>query len=275
MIELIDEANSSAAIAKKHSRIFEVAEKAWALVAPLIQAGQSLEKCPAHFHVRWVVLAFYARQLRAFRAIILLAQRGLIPEAQKVLRPMIETHLHLEYLGKAADAPATARRYIMWEFANDASLVQFLKESEKVKHAGMQASLEELFAEDKQRLGKQWKTFERYGPPMVTIKKLAEDLAFSDWYDIIYRRASGPIHAFNILAYARPSLDGKAFHVNLAPVDAELDLTIDAALGLLLHTALRVSQILALGKEKEIQALDADVRKWLLEKLEKAGSTFA
>jgi hypothetical protein len=266
MIQLIEENDGSSVILKKHANIFSAADKLWQLASSLVLPGPTNEG--VDFHVRWVVLAYHARQLRAFRAVVLLLERGLVPEAQKILRPMIETRLHLHFLAESADAPATARQYLMWEFANDEKLLSFVKEEEKTKHSSLYKTLSELFPEEKKRLGKEgWKQFTRQGPPMLSIDALAQKLKFGDWYNMVYRRISGAIHGFNLLAYARPTKDAKMFIVNLAPVEDALDLTLDAAIALLVDTSLRVDALYKIGKEKDIRALDEEHAKWLKEKL--------
>jgi hypothetical protein len=266
MIQLIEEGEGSSVILNKHAYIFAAAEKLWQLASTLVLPGPTNHE--VDFHVRWVVLAYHARQLRAFRAVVLLLEHGLAPEAQKILRPMIETRLHLHFLADSTDAPATARQYLMWEFANDEKMLGFVKEEEKAKHSDLYKTLSELFPEEKARLGEDgWKQFTRQGPPMLSIDALAHKLNFVAWYNIVYRRISGAIHGFNLLAYARPTKDAKMFVVNLAPVEDGLDLTLDAAIALLIDTSLRVDALFKLGKGKDFRSLDEEHAKWLKEKL--------
>lgn len=267
MIELIGEGESKPVIATNNAVIFARADKLWTLVSPLIQSGQTLSG-KAHFWVRWVVLAYFARQLRAFRAIVLLLEHGLVPEAQKILRPMIETHLHLDYIEKAADIPEVARMYLVWEFANDEKLLGFVKDREKVQHQELMATLDKSFADEKKQMGKdRWRSFIKQGPPMLSIDALARKQNFSDWYDSVYRRTSGPVHAINILTYCRPTEDGKTFSVTLAPSDKDLDITLDAAIALLLNAALRLDLLLELGKNRDLKDFDAEQTEWLKKRL--------
>jgi hypothetical protein len=267
MIELINEAASSATIRKTHAPIFAAADKLWQLASTLIVPGPT--NTEVQFHVRWVALAYHARQMRAFRAVVLLLERGLVPEAQPILRAMIETRLHLSFLVASADAPTTARQYIMWEFANDEKLLTHVKEEEKAKHAGLQKTLSESFPEEKERRGKEgWEQFRRQGPPMMSTFDLAKKFGFEAWYNMVYRRTSGAVHAFNLLSYARPNKDDlSTFVVNLAPVDDGLDMTLDAAIALLIDTSLSIDKLFTLGKEGAIRELDEAHAKWLKEKL--------
>jgi hypothetical protein len=259
MIELLGEKPSVEVIKNKHAEVFGAAEQAWDLVFQLLRAGQDLSGM-GHLHVRWVVLAYYARQLRSFRAIVLLLEHGLVPEAQKILRPMLETRLHLDFLVQSEDPAGTARLYLVWEFANDDKLAKILKFDESVEVAEQVKSVREFLTEEQKRLGDDgWARFVKSGPPLLSIDDLARKLSLGDWYDTVYRRTSGPIHAFNILTYARP--DGKKLTVHLAPIDGELGLTLKTAIGLLLSTGISVDRILKLGQGDKISKLDAELAK--------------
>ncbi len=187
MIQLVEEDRSSAFIRKKHAGIFRSAERIWDLVFPLIQNAQSLPANGSHPWVLWVVLAYYVRQLRCFRAIILLLERGLVPEAQKILRPMMETHLHLDFLVNAEDPVTTARRYLLWESANDEKLAGILKFGDKKELEDAVRQLRDLLSAEKKQLGSDgWRTFLRYGPPMLRTDELAQKQSLGRWYDTVY-----------------------------------------------------------------------------------------
>lgn len=270
MIELVEEGAGSTHLIKEHARIFSAADKLWQLASVLIQPGQEL-KGDAQFHVRWVTLAYHSRQLRAFRAIVLLLERGLVPEAQQILRPMIETHLQLHFLADSEDAAETARMYLVWEYANDEKLLSFVQEQEKAKHSELLKKLSDSFTEERQKLGDKWKHFTKTGPSMLSTADLAKKLNFMHWYDMVYRRTSAAVHGYNILTYTKPHPDMKRFTVFLAPIEDGLDITLDSAIALLIQTSLRVNKIFAIGKEKEILELDEENAKWLKEKLDRAG----
>lgn len=270
MIELVKEGDGSAHLIKEHARIFAAADKLWQLASLLVQPGQPLTG-DAHFHTRWVTLAYHARQLRAFRAVVLLLERGLVPEAQQILRPMIETHLHLHFIADSEDAAETARMYLVWDFANDQKLLAFVQEEEKAKHTELLKKLSDAFPEDKKKLGDKWKHFTKTGPSMLSTADLAKKLNFTPWYDMVYRRTSAAVHGFNILTYAKPYSDMKGFTVFLAPIEDGLDITLDAAIALLLQTSIRVDKNFAVGKNKDLLALDEEHAKWIKEKLGRAG----
>lgn len=269
MIELVKEPTSKVIIQKKHVATFDSATRVWELVFSLVRMGESLGK-KAHLWIRWVVLAYYTRQLRSFRAIVLLLEHGLVPEAQKILRPMLETHLHLDFLVNAGDPVATARLYLAWEWANDEKLALILKYDKQARHKNKLKELQDLLSEERKKLGEdKWRQFLRCGPPMLSIEALARKQEFGAWYDTVYRRTSGPIHAFNILTYAQP--EDEKMNLSLAPIDAELDITMEAATALLLETGLQVDRVLKLDQEEKLRKLDADISKEFKERRSKAG----
>lgn len=256
-IELPAEKTSIEAIAKKHAEIFAVAERAWAPVSNLLKAGQDLSGM-GHLYIRWVVLAYYAKQLRSFRSILLLLEHGLVPEAQKILRPMLETRLQLDFIGKAEDIAKTARHYLVWELANDDKLAKILEFDKNPESAESFNNLQKFLDEEKKRLSEdEWKRFVKYGPSLLHAEALAHKLSLKDWYDTVYRKSCGPIHAFNILTYARP--DEKRLSVFLAPMDKGLAITLIAAIGLLLSTGITVDQILKLGQGDALKLLDTEL----------------
>lgn len=271
VVKLPHEDENCSAIRAEYRPLFEAAEAAWQIAEQFVRHWDHV-RAGQHTDLYTCVVAILTKQMRLFRGIYLLSEKGLGNEALMLLRAMFETFLRLKALEGSGQRARHAYLWLVWARANNRKQAAILVPN-RAEFAKPLADLDEELVPAKEtfkeflaaayasevglgnpvpKIG--WPEFVEHGPVLRHMARLAEDLGFRDAYDTFYRHASGPAHGYDLPFYVGVSGED-GLMVNLSPVMPYVDTVLATGIVLLRDTLAIVNSLLRLGKDEEVEGL--------------------
>lgn len=241
-------------IEENYSKYFNTAKTVWKLSLLFINEGTKIGIGKSH-HLNWCLAGVYAKMIRLYLSIYCLLKEGLTQEASILLRSMFEIYVRLAALKKCNNQTEFARLWLLWDFVRDDVCYQeLLKHKPEMKI--IPDNLARILETEKSKLGKNWKSFKKYGPFMVPFVQLCKDINLESSYATLFRIASKAVHGSDLCFYAKSNQNRNDIICQLTPDTAHIESLIPLMILFLRDGMVMLSDLLALGKEKELKELN-------------------
>lgn len=255
VIELPKENEGKRMILKIHGQVFKDAEKLWNIAKDILKEGDVVGK-GNYEHVNFAFTGIFAKQMKLYRAIILLCEYGMSHEAQILVRSMFECYLNMKYIEKSEDVVEQSKRFLLWGIALSPKNIATAKIDVREKGKQVIDELTRLNDGFKKEFKNddEWEKFLRRGPSMKKIWKLAEEVGMKKDYDLLYTITSGVVHSADVHDYVMPIENGiQAF---FAPQDNWFEPVLFSAMTFLSGTLESVNRQLKLNKDDKLKGLN-------------------